>query len=106
MIRLFFYILIILFLNSCGGFSEAGKVLRNEKTKTTDEFLVKKREPLSQPPDMDKIPEPGSVIKSKQNENNVNKILKVPKEINNRSNSSSSLEKSILDEIKKWKTEI
>ena len=70
MIRLFFYILIILFLNSCGGFSEAGKVLRNEKTKTTDEFLVKKREPLSQPPDMDKIPEPGSVIKSKQNENN------------------------------------
>tara|TARA_A100001011_G_C14217529_1_gene802750 strand:+ start:472 stop:777 length:306 start_codon:yes stop_codon:yes gene_type:complete len=101
MIRLFFYILIILFLNSCGGFSEAGKVLRNEKTKTTDEFLVKKREPLSQPPDMDKIPEPGSVIKSKQNENNVNKILKVPKEINNRSNSSSSLEKSILDEIKK-----
>ena len=50
---------------------------------------------------MDKIPEPGSVIKSKQNENNVNKILKVPKEINNRSNSSSSLEKSILDEIKK-----
>ena len=101
MIRLFFYILIILFLNSCGGFSEAGKVLRNEKTKTTDEFLVKKREPLSQPPDMDKIPEPGSVIKSKQNENNVNKILKVPKEINNRSNSSSALEKSILDEIKK-----
>ncbi len=101
MIRLFFYILIILFLNSCGGFSEAGKVLRNEKTKTTDEFLVKKREPLSQPPDMDKIPEPGSVIKSKQNENNVNKILKVPKEINNRSNSFSSLEKSILDEIKK-----
>ena len=38
------YILLIsLFtLNSCGGFKEAGKVLRNEKTTTTDEFLVKK----------------------------------------------------------------
>ena len=28
---------------SCGSFKEAGNVLRNEKTKTTDEFLVKKK---------------------------------------------------------------
>ena len=40
--KLFLYILLFLFLNSCGGLSEAGKVLRNEKTRTTDEFLVKK----------------------------------------------------------------
>ena len=32
----------LLFLTSCGGLKEAGKVLRNEKIKTTDEFLVKK----------------------------------------------------------------
>ena len=36
-------LIIILTLYSCGGFSEAGKVLRNEKVTTTDEFLVKKR---------------------------------------------------------------
>ena len=35
-------LIIILTLYSCGGFSEAGKVLRNEKVTTTDEFLVKK----------------------------------------------------------------
>ena len=35
--------IIIFLLNSCGGFKEAGKVLRNEKTRTTDEFLVKKK---------------------------------------------------------------
>ena len=39
--------IIIFLLNSCGGFKEAGKVLRNEKTRTTDEFLVKKKILLS-----------------------------------------------------------
>ena len=29
-------------LASCNTFSDVGKVLRNEKTNTTDEFLVKK----------------------------------------------------------------
>ena len=39
----FTYLLVILlFLVSCGGFKEAGKVLRNEKQITTDEFLVEK----------------------------------------------------------------
>ena len=35
-------IIITFFFHSCGGFKEAGKVLRNEKISTTDEFLVKK----------------------------------------------------------------
>ncbi len=99
--KLFFYILLVMLLNSCSGFSEAGKVLRNEKTRTTDEFLVKKREPLSQPPDIDKLPLPGSIIKRQSNENSINKILKIPKESVNQKKSSSSVEKSILNEIQK-----
>mgnify|MGYP007000451735 CR=1 len=43
----FLFYILMSFLYSCGAASEAGKVLRNEKTKTTDEFLVKKREPLT-----------------------------------------------------------
>ena len=40
----FLYILLILFFTSaCAGLSDAKKVLKNEKTATTDEFLVKKR---------------------------------------------------------------
>ena len=101
--KLFFYILLVMLLNSCSGFSEAGKVLRNEKTRTTDEFLVKKREPLSQPPDIDKLPLPGSIIKRQSNEDSINKILKIPKESVNQNKSSSSVEKSILKEIQKWK---
>ena len=35
---------LFLIIVSCSGLEDAGKVLRNEKTKTTDEFLVKKKE--------------------------------------------------------------
>ena len=48
-------------LISCSSLGEAGKILRNEKTASTDEFLIKKQQPLTQPPDFDKIPEPGSI---------------------------------------------
>ncbi len=88
----------ILFLNSCGG--DVGKVLRNEKIKNTDEFLVKKREPLILPPDYDKIPSPGSLRKSEKR-NEVENILKIPEESSNKINNESSVEQSIIDKIKK-----
>ena len=93
--------LTLLILNSCGGFKEAGKVIRNEKTKTTDEFFVKKKQPLVLPPDHDKIPEPGTLKEKKiDDQEKLKKILKAPsKNIN--SNNSSSIEKSIVDKIKK-----
>ena len=55
-----------LILLSCTSLQEAGKVLRNEKINSTDEFLVKKKEPLVLPPDFNKIPEPGSLSKKKR----------------------------------------
>ena len=74
--RKIYIIFIGLFLTtSCGGFKEAGKVLRNEKTNSTDEFLVKKREPLIMPPDYNKIPEPNSKNIDKKEDSN-NKIKK------------------------------
>ena len=52
------YLLLFIFIVSCGSLSEAGKALRNEKTRTTDEFLIEKRGPLSLPPKMDELPKP------------------------------------------------
>ena len=99
--RIIFLILFFSFLTSCGGFKDAGKVLRNEKTKTTDEFLVKKREPLSLPPDFKKLPEPRSLETEKENsKNEVSKILRIPEE-NNSSKKSSSVEQSIINQIGK-----
>ena len=88
---------------SCQGVKEAGKVLRNEKTNTTDEFLVKKRKPLVLPPDYNKIPEPGSLSEESENNNEeeIKKILKVEENENSSKNNNSSIEKSILDKIRK-----
>ena len=46
-----FLLILIFVLTSCSGLQDVGKVLRNEKIRTTDEFLVKKRNPLVLPPD-------------------------------------------------------
>lgn len=96
-------ILISFFLfTSCGGLKEAGKVLRNEKTRTTDEFLVKKKDPLILPPDYDKIPEPGSnSTKESDEEEKIKNILKAPKVENSKKNKPSSIEETILNQIRK-----
>ena len=97
-------ILIITFflISSCGSFKDAGKVLRNEKVRTTDEFLVKKRDPLSLPPEYETLPTPGSQKKDedKKAENQLNQILKIPEQASS-SNSSSTVEQSIINEIRK-----
>ena len=61
-----FFLINIFLLTSCGGLKDAGKVLRNEKVRTTDEFLVKKRNPLVLPPNYEKIPEPGTELRKKK----------------------------------------
>ena len=63
-------------LCSCGGLNDAGKVLRNEKTSTRDEFLVKKREPLVLPPEYNTLPKPGSEqIKVSTSKNKIDQIF-------------------------------
>mgnify|MGYP001158915886 CR=1 FL=1 len=92
----------LLFLYSCGGLSDAGKVLRNEKVKSTDEFLVKKREPLVLPPDYDTLPEPRTANKSNTDKkNNIDKNLNMQKENKNTKKKTSSVEQSIINEIRK-----
>jgi len=96
-----FLLIILITLVSCGSVEEAGKVLRNEKIKTTDEFLVKKRKPLVLPPDYNEIPEPGTKTENKINENEKIKKLLKSTEKNNIKNDSSSTEQSILNKIRK-----
>jgi len=91
-----------LILFSCN--SNIGKILRNEKISSTDEFLVKKKEPLILPPDYTKIPEPGSLSKEKkmtENNDKIKKILRTQKNESSKKTSSTSVEKSIIDKIRK-----
>ena len=98
---IFFWILFVL-LVSCSGMKDASKVLKNEKIRTTDEFLVKKKNPLVLPPNFEKIPEPGSESKNIENkEDKIKKILKAPRGDNGSNANNSSIEKSILEKIRK-----
>ncbi len=92
----------LLLLNSCNSFSDAGKVLRNEKTRTTDEFLVKKKQPLVIPPDYNELPEPNLKKEARTEENEgIKKILKAEEENTSDKKKSSSVEESILNRIRK-----
>ena len=99
------FILIIFFLfTACTNLNEAKKVLKNEKTNSTDEFLVKKKKPLTLPPDYDKLPLPNSISKSDDeflsNEEKIKNILRLEEENLSENNSSSSLEESIIKQIR------
>ena len=97
---LILFLFFSIFLISCGSINDAGKILRNEKIKTTDEFLIKKRNPLIIPPNYEEIPKPGSITEKKQTqEEKIKKILNAPETEKKRD--TSSVEESILRRIKK-----
>ena len=91
------YLLLFAFLVSCQSFSEAGKALRNEKTRTTDEFLIEKRGPLSIPPKMGELPKPGSDSETKKENKNIFGVLSE----SDKSEEKSELENIFLEEIRK-----
>ena len=90
-------ILLLFLLASCGSLSEAGKALRNEKTTSTDEFLIEKRGPLSIPPKMGELPIPKSESEIKKN----NRSILESKSINEEPDKKSELENIFLEEIRK-----
>ena len=88
-------------LTACGGLSDAGKVLRNEKKATNDEFLIEKNEPLALPPNYNELPEPGVKKSSASKEDNkIKKILKTTENPTANNKKSSSVESSILEKIR------
>ena len=57
-------LLIFIFFSACESFKTAGKVLRNEKISNNDEFLVQKKSPLIEPPNLNELPVPDSLKKA------------------------------------------
>jgi hypothetical protein len=54
------------------------------------------------PPDYKKLPEPGSILKKDNNDDEkIKKILKAPQQNKSLSNKSSTVEESILNRIRK-----
>ena len=93
-------ITILIFTTSCKSVKDG---LTMQKKNNSDEFLIKKKNPLVLPPDYGKLPEPGnSEFKDKKKEiNEIELLLKSGVE-NNSTNSKkkSQVEEIILKEIK------
>ena len=88
-------------LCSCSGAKDA--LVGKKRSDSSDEFLIKKKNPLVLPPDYDEMPVPigeENIILNEQENENIKKILtdnqKKP-EIDNSDN--NSLEESILEKI-------
>ena len=100
-INTIFYLLIFLLFATCGNnWSNFKKTMSGQKVTNTDEFLIKKKDPLILPPEYEKLPLPNSK-KSKSNNSSVQNALSTLKKSNKDKNVSSNLENEILKELRK-----
>ena len=90
-------VFLLLLLANCGGLRDA--LEGNKRSEQNDEFLVKKKNPLQMPPDMNKLPEPGDSFEISEEEykDDVKDLLKIKD--NNPENSSN--ESDLLNNMKK-----
>jgi len=102
--NIFFIFIILSTFSACQSVKDG---LTGKKQTNSDEFLVKKKNPLSQPPEIEKLPEPKTLTKNKdQNDSEISlkeiltKNTTTEKTVSTIETSSSSLEKSILEKIK------
>ena len=98
----FIFIFIFIFLSNCQNLSDFKKAMTGQKVNTTDEFLIKKKDPLILPPQHDKLPLPKSSDFQEKEENTVQSILKTDQNSEiKKSSGMSSLEKKVLEELRK-----
>ena len=89
------------FISGCTSVKET---LSGKKKQNSDEFLVKKKNPLVLPPNFDDLPQPQEENNDKENENKNIDLSKVLNEKKNKDNDvkrkNNSLEKSISEILK------
>ena len=59
-LKIIIFISLIVLLQNCSGVKEAFE--GQKRSEQSDEFLVKKKNPLQMPPDMNKLPTPGEEL--------------------------------------------
>ena len=95
--------LLIFLVTSCADtWGNVKRGLTGAKQKSTDEFLVEKKDPLILPPDFDSLPSPSDREEAVEEMSSFEKTLKQASETEITSSSSgSSAEDSILKQIRK-----
>ena len=69
----FITLLFFILLTSCSDFK---KIMTGQKVQTTDEFLVKKKDPLVLPPDYENLPTPENRTEAAEEASEFEKSLK------------------------------
>ena len=99
--KILIYLTLFIFLLNCGGnWTDFKKTMSGQKTTNTDEFLIKKKDPLVLPPEYGELPLPKS-NKKKTQEASIETILRSNDNTKNETKASSDLENMILRELKK-----
>ena len=96
--KIFLILSLFILLSSCG----VGKALAPQKKSGSDEFLVKKKSPLTMPPSYGELPTPSEKEQRPDEEKtDIKKIITGKKSKTLETNSSNKIENLILKEINK-----
>ena len=102
--NIFIILLLSIVLTSCQSAKDAFQ--SKKRSNSNQEFLVEKKQPLTAPPDMNKLPTPILDVfneeGSEEEVSQVKKILDITEDQSNTQsslNSNSSLEQSIIEKI-------
>ena len=96
--KIIYILFIICFATSCQTMGDVKRGLTGEKVISTDEFLIKKKDPLILPPDYEDLPTPYERTAATEELSTFEKTLGISIEDN--SSTSSSVEDSILKKIR------
>ena len=98
--KITFIFILIFFISSCESLKSAKRGLTGEKKKSSDEFLIKKKDPLILPPDYESLPVPEDGSEAVEEISNFEKSLGTSIEEEEEASSSGSVEDSILKKIR------
>ncbi len=96
--KIVFFMMLSFLITSCESLREG---LTGSKNLSTDEFLVKKKDPLVLPPDFENLPNPSEKQVSAEEMTSFEKTLKKQTISEGSSATENSVEESILNQIKK-----
>ena len=96
--KIVFFMMLSFLITSCESIREG---LTGSKNLSTDEFLVKKKDPLVLPPDFENLPNPSERQVSVEEMTSFEKTLKKQTISESSSATGNSVEESILNQIKK-----
>ena len=98
--KIIFLLVSTIFITSCGDtLSSVKRGLTGEKSRSTDEFLIKKKDPLILPPDFENLPTPDERIVATEELSTFEKTFETS--IEEDVSTSGSAEESILEKIRR-----